>query len=55
VYYSSMILFFGAAVAKVAILRRDGAVTPKSTAVRTKMVVLEENEDHAWTKTEEVQ
>jgi membrane protein len=55
VYYSSMILFFGAAVAKVAILRRDGAVTPKSTAVRTKMVVLEENEDHAWTKTEEVE
>jgi membrane protein len=55
VYYSSLILFFGAAVAKVAILRRDGAVTPKSTAVRTRSVVLEENEKHAWKKTEEVQ
>lgn len=55
VYYSSMILFFGAAVAKVAILRRDGVVTPKSTAVRTKMVVLEENEERAWKKTEEVE
>ena len=54
VYYSSLILFFGAAVAKVAILRRDGAVTPKSTAVRTKMVVLEENEARAWKKTDEV-
>jgi membrane protein len=55
VYYSSMILFFGAAVAKVAILRRDGAVTPKSTAVRTKVVLLEENEAHAWKKTEELE
>jgi membrane protein len=55
VYYSSLILFFGAAVAKVAILRRDGAVTPKSTAVRTKMVVLEESEARAWKKTEEVE
>jgi membrane protein len=54
VYYSSLILFFGAAVAKVAILRRDGAVTPKSTAVRTKMVVLEEDEARAWKKTDEV-
>jgi membrane protein len=54
VYYSSLILFFGAAVAKVAILRRDGAVTPKRTAVRTKMVVLEENEARAWKKTDEV-
>jgi hypothetical protein len=55
VYYSSLILFFGTAVAKVSILRRDGAVTPKSTAVRTKMVVLEENEARAWKKTEEVE
>lgn len=55
VYYSSMILFFGAAVAKVAILRRDGAVTPKRTAVRTKTVVLEENEERGWSKTQEVE
>jgi uncharacterized BrkB/YihY/UPF0761 family membrane protein len=55
VYYSSMILFFGAAVAKVAILRRDGVVTPTITAVRTKTVVLEEKEDRAWKKTGEVE
>lgn len=34
VYYSSLILFFGTALTKVAVLRRDGAVTPKPTAVR---------------------
>jgi membrane protein len=55
VYYSSLILFFGAAVAKVAIVRRDGAVTPKSTAVRTKLVVLEANGAREWKKTEEVE
>jgi membrane protein len=55
VYYSALILFFGTAVAKVAILRRDGAVTPKSTAVRTKMVVLEESEAHEWEKKEDVE
>jgi membrane protein len=54
VYYSALILFFGAAVSKCAILRRDGVVTPKRTAVRTKMVVLEEDERHRWQKTEEV-
>ena len=44
VYYSSLILFFGTAVAKVAILRRDGTVSPRSTAVRTNIVVLEESD-----------
>jgi membrane protein len=44
VYYSSLILLFGTAVAKVAILRRDGAVTPKRTAVRTNIVILEESD-----------
>jgi membrane protein len=43
VYYSSLILLFGTAVATVAILRRDGAVTPKSTAVRTHIVTREES------------
>lgn len=41
VYYSSLILFFGTCLAVVAILRRDGAVTPKKTAVRTSVVVQE--------------
>lgn len=34
VYYSSLILFFGTALTKVSVLRRDGMVTPKPTAVR---------------------
>ena len=42
VYYSSLILFFGTSVAKVAILHRDGAVTPKHKAVRTSVVIQEE-------------
>lgn len=42
VYYSSLILFFGTALTKVAIVHRDGAVTPKHKAVRTNVVVQEE-------------
>lgn len=34
VYYSALILYFGTAMTKVAILRRDGVVVPKATAVR---------------------
>jgi membrane protein len=41
VYYSSLILFFGASLAAVTILRRDGSVQPKKTAVRTSLVVEE--------------
>ena len=41
VYYSSLILFFGTCLTSVAILRRDGEVTPKKTAVRTSIVVQE--------------
>jgi membrane protein len=41
VYYSSLILFFGTSLSVVAILRRDGTVTPKSSAVRTSVVVQE--------------
>lgn len=41
VYYSSLILFFGTCLAAVTILRRDGAVTPKKTAVRTTLVIHE--------------
>jgi membrane protein len=42
VYYSSLIIFFGTALTKVAILHRDGAVTPKATAVRVKVSVQDE-------------
>lgn len=42
VYYSSLILFFGTCLAAVTIIRRDGAVTPKKTAVRLKVVVAED-------------
>jgi membrane protein len=33
VYFSSLILYFGTAMTKVAILHRDGVVMPKVTAV----------------------
>ena len=39
VYYSALILYFGAAITKVAIMRRDGDVTPSPGAVRTRIVV----------------
>ncbi|WP_116809858.1 YihY/virulence factor BrkB family protein [Steroidobacter cummioxidans] len=42
VYYSSLILFFGTCLTVVTILTRDGAVTPKSTAVRLNIAVQEE-------------
>lgn len=42
VYYSSLILFFGTCLAVVRIVRRDGAVTPKKTAVRTSLVIQEQ-------------
>ena len=42
VYYSSLILFFGTCLAKVAILQRDGTITPKHTAVRVNVVLEEE-------------
>lgn len=44
VYYSSLILFFGAAFTRASILHRGHAIVPKSTAVRIKMEVLEESE-----------
>lgn len=42
VYYSSLILFFGTCLAVARIVRRDGAVTPKKTAVRTSLVIQEQ-------------
>ncbi len=42
VYYSALILFFGTALTKALILRRDRTVMPKKTAVRVRLVVDEE-------------
>ena len=42
VYYSALILFFGTALTKVGVLHRDGVVTPKATAVRVSVAVMEE-------------
>jgi membrane protein len=42
VYYSALILFFGTALTKALILRRDCVVVPKKTAVRVRMVIDEE-------------
>jgi len=44
VYYSSLILFFGAAFTKASILHRGGAVVPKVTAVRIRTEILNELE-----------
>jgi membrane protein len=42
VYYSSLILFFGTALTKILVVRRDGAVTPKHQAVLTTVVIQEQ-------------
>jgi membrane protein len=44
VYYSSLILFFGTCLTIATILQRGDEVQPKKTAIRTR-VVLEENEE----------
>ena len=43
VYYSSLILFFGTALTRVAIERRGERVVPKSTAVRVHLDILEDD------------
>jgi membrane protein len=42
VYYSALILFFGAALTKVAITRDGGVIVPKPTAVRMQIAIVEE-------------
>ena len=42
VYYSSLILFFGAALTRATIRLRGDRIIPKSTAVKVKMEILEE-------------
>lgn len=39
VYYSSLILFFGTSLTAAMVVARDGAVTPKAGAVRTRLVI----------------
>jgi len=47
VYYSSLILFFGTCLTISTILERGGAVIPKKTAVRTSIVLEEDDAAHA--------
>lgn len=42
VYYSTLILFFGAAIIKASIRQSGGYVVPKATAVRTQLQIIEE-------------
>ena len=42
VYYSALILFFGAAITKVAIIHRGERIVPKPTAVRMQIAIVEE-------------
>jgi membrane protein len=44
VYYSSLILFFGAAFTKVLIRQQGGRLVPKSTAVKFRTEILQELE-----------
>ena len=44
VYYSSLILLFGAAITRAAIRLRGDRIVPKSTAVRVRVEVLEEGD-----------
>jgi len=44
VYYSSLLLFFGAAFTRVSVRRRGDRIVPKPTAVRVRMKVVEEAE-----------
>src|SRR5690606_3681399 len=42
VHYSALILFYGTALTRAIILRRDGVVVPKKTAVRVRVRLDEE-------------
>jgi membrane protein len=44
VYYSSLILFFGAALTKARVLAEGKSVVPRATAVRVKEVIIEEDD-----------
>jgi len=44
VYYSSLILFFGASLTRAAILARGDRIVPKATAVRVRVEVLDDDD-----------
>jgi membrane protein len=54
VYYSALILFFGAALTRVYIQQRGGRIIPKATAVRTRLEILEEDEQGGLHHVEEL-
>jgi membrane protein len=54
VYYSSLILFFGAALTRATIGLRGDRIVPKATAVRVKMEILEDPNERTMTKGAEV-
>jgi membrane protein len=45
VYYSSLILFFGAALTKARVIASGRAVVPRATAVRVKEEIVDDPED----------
>ncbi len=45
VYYSSLILFFGASLTRAAIRQRGRRIVPKTTAVRVRVATLEDDDD----------
>jgi membrane protein len=49
VYYSALILFFGASLTRAAIRLRGDRIVPKSTAVRVRVEILEEEDTGALT------
>jgi membrane protein len=55
VYYSSLILLFGASLTRAAIRQRGDRIVPKSTAVRVRMEFLEEGDNGAMTKVRTVE
>jgi membrane protein len=54
VYYSALILFFGAALTRAAIRVRGSHIVPKPTAVRVRMEVLEEQPEGHMAKVKDV-
>jgi membrane protein len=49
VYYSSLIVFFGASLTRAAIRQRGHPLVPKSTAVRVRRELIEDANDGAMT------
>lgn len=54
VYYSTLILFFGAALTKATILQRGEEIVPAPTAVRIRMDILEQSDNGRLQKVDEI-